>query len=139
MTSRTLFIARLLGLYLLCAAFTMFAHKQAAVNIESAIVHSPALLYLGGIITLVAGLAVVLGHNVWRGGALPVVVTLCGWMMVLKGVMLMLPNTTLEFWQAWRYEQLYYLYASIALALGAYLTISGFRETWHLRRPGHQH
>lgn len=139
MTSRTLFIAKLLGLYLLCAAFTMFTHKQAIVDIENAIVHNPAMLYLGGIITLVAGLAVVLGHNVWHGGVLPVVVTASGWMMLLKGVLLILPNLTLGFWEGFRFEQLYYVYVSFAFVLGAYLTSAGFLETWHAHHPGHSH
>jgi hypothetical protein len=31
------------------------------------------------IISLAVGVAMILGHNVWSGGALPVVVTLVGW------------------------------------------------------------
>jgi hypothetical protein len=32
-----------------------------------------------GLISLSAGLAIVLAHNIWSGGVLPVVVTICGW------------------------------------------------------------
>ena len=127
MSARTLFIARLMGLYLLAAAVTMLTHKQAIVGIENTMVHDAALLYLIGLITLAAGLAVVLGHNVWHGGALPVTVTLCGWIMAAKGLMLMLPQVTLAFWADLRFEQLYYVYASISFVLGAYLTLAGFR------------
>jgi hypothetical protein len=38
----------------------------------------PALMLISGIFTLVIGFAVVIGHNRWSGGALPVVVTLYG-------------------------------------------------------------
>ena len=38
----------------------------------------------------------VLGHNVWSGGALPVVVTLVGWLILAKGLLpLYLPPETL--------------------------------------------
>jgi hypothetical protein len=30
-----------------------------------------------------------LGHNVWSGGALPVVVTLVGWVALIKGLLLL--------------------------------------------------
>lgn len=139
MSSRTLFISRLMGLYLLCASLTMFTHKQGIVQMEDTMVHNPALLYLAGVIALGAGLAVVLGHNVWHGGALPVTVTVTGWVMLLKGFLLMLPGLTAAFWESLRYEQLYYLYASIAFALGAYLTLAGFLAAWHVSHPGHQH
>ena len=69
MFSRTIFISRMLGLYCLIASLIMFTHKSAMVEIENTLVHSPAMLFIGGIITLVAGLAIVLGHNVWSGGA----------------------------------------------------------------------
>ena len=39
-------------------------------------------------LTLVAGLAIVLAHNVWRGGAMAVVVTVLGWLLLLKGAAL---------------------------------------------------
>lgn len=117
----------------------MFTHKQAIVDIENTLVHNPAMLYLGGILTLVAGLAVVLGHNVWSGGVLPVVVTVSGWMMVVKGVMLILPNLTLGFWEGFRFEQLYYLYVSFTFVLGSYLTLAAFLETWRIGHPRHQH
>lgn len=37
-----------------------------------------SLMFTYAIISLALGLAMILGHNVWSGGALPVVVTLVG-------------------------------------------------------------
>ena len=42
-----------------------------------------------GLFNLPLGLVVVLGHNVWVWG-IPVVVTLAGWVMILKGVVYLL-------------------------------------------------
>ena len=49
---------------------------------------SPALLYLGGITALLVGLLIVLFHNVWTGGWI-ILLTVIGWMALLKGVLLL--------------------------------------------------
>lgn len=124
---RTQFIGRLLGLYCLIVSLVMATHKQSVVEMENALVHDAALLYILGILTLVAGLAIVLGHNVWSGGALPVTVTVLGWVALAKGVLLMLPENArlLTYFQ---YERLYYRYVAITFVLGAYLTYAGFKR-----------
>jgi putative exporter of polyketide antibiotics len=139
MSSRTIFISRLLGLYCLLASLVMFTHKQAMVDIETTLVHDPAMLFIGGIITLLAGLAIVLSHNVWSGGALPVVVTLLGWITLIKGLLLLSPGTTVGFWESFHYEQLFYLYASISFVIGAYLTYEGFTVLRSPRFREHTH
>ena len=51
-----------------------------------------APLFLSGMLTLLAGLAVVNTHNLWTTGW-PVVVTLLGWLMVVAGfARLLLPD-----------------------------------------------
>jgi len=127
MSRTTIFISKMLGLYCLIASLIMFTHKSAMVEIENTLVRNPAMLFIGGIITLVAGLGIVLSHNVWSGGTLPVTVTLLGWISLIKGVLLLSPGTTIGFWGSFQYERLYYLYASISFVLGAYFTYAGFR------------
>ena len=76
-----------------------------------------------------AGLAIVLTHNVWSGGALPILVTLLGWGSLLKGIFSLLLPPVLEsrvFIVGLRYEQHPILFAAVGLLLGAYLTYSGF-------------
>jgi hypothetical protein len=127
MSNRTLFISKLLGLYCLIASLVMFTHKQDFVEIENSIVHNPPMLFIAGIMTLFGGLAIVLTHNVWSGGALPFVVTLLGWLTLIKGAFLIMPEST-AFWGYVRYGQLFYLYTSISFVLGVYLTYGGFKS-----------
>ena len=131
MSALTRFLARLLGLYCILVGLSMFAHKRASVEMVTALVHSPAALFTTMVFTLAAGLAMVLGHNVWSGGALPVVVTLVGWLTLIRGLVLLFltPGTVGDLPVALHYEQLFYLYAAIALILGVYLTYGGFRST----------
>jgi hypothetical protein len=129
MRPNTAFLSRLIGLYCVLTSLAMFANKQAIVNVKDSLIHSPTLLFIVGIITMMAGLAVVLGHNVWSGGALPVIVSALGWVALVKGSLFLFlpPEAAVGFWEGWRYEQLYYLYAGITFVLGFYLTWAGFR------------
>jgi hypothetical protein len=53
--------------------------------------------------------AVVLGHNIWSGGALPVVVTPIRWLMAIRGAVLLAlsSSATMKLFEALRYEQLF--------------------------------
>jgi hypothetical protein len=128
MSDRTKFLGRFLGLYCLLVSLIMAWQKQAMVQIENTLVQNEAMLYLGGILTMAGGLAIVIGHNRWSGGALPVTVTLLGWLMLIKGLLLAMPGGTAGLWGYFAYERLYYLYVAIAFALGAWLTYAGFRQ-----------
>jgi len=129
MAPRTRFLSRLIGLYCVLGSLSMSVHKQATVAMVDALIHNSPLLFMSGVITLGAGLAIVLGHNVWSGGLLPVVVTLTGWVAVIKGLLFLFlsPEAAIGFWGNAHYEQLFYLYAGISFALGAYLTYEGFK------------
>jgi hypothetical protein len=126
---RTIYLSRLLGLFLLVLAVAEVIQRStlAATAIEFA--NSPALLLISGMLTLVAGLAIVLAHNVWRGGATPVVVTVLGWLLLLKGAALVVipPAAWDGIVQASHFADLYGLYGVLPLVLGVYLTFAGFR------------
>ena len=72
----------------------------------------------------------VLGHNVWSGGALPVVVTLIGWATLLKALPLLFlgpDDAAAIFLNGLGYAHVLYWYAAFAVLLGGYLTYAGFR------------
>jgi len=130
MPSRTQFLSRLIGLYLVLAALAMGSHRQATVDTVNAIIRNPSVVLITGVITLVAGLAIVLSHNIWTGGALPVIVTLVGWTTLLKGLLFLFltPENQVSFFGMFHYEQMVYLYVGICIVLGGYLTYGGFRS-----------
>ena len=74
----TVFLGKLIVLYCLIAALVLMTHKQRTVETVKALIRNPPLLLIVEVIALIAGLAMVLGHNIWSGGALPVIVTLIG-------------------------------------------------------------
>jgi hypothetical protein len=89
-------------------------------------------LFVVGVIAVAAGLAMLLGHNVWSGGVLPVVVTLTGWLMLIEGSMLLFLSPEAVYGTLLagiHFEQLFYFYMATVLLLGICLTYSGFRAT----------
>ena len=74
----------------------------------------------------------VLAHNIWSGGALPVIVTLVGWITLIKSLFFLFLPPEMEarfFLGQLHYQQLFYLYGAFSLVLGVYLTYSGFTST----------
>src|SRR5215475_12288137 len=81
MSSLTRYLSRLLGVFLLVMAASEWTQPGLLTVVAPAMVDQPALLWVSGILTFAAGLAIVLGHNVW-GNPAAAVVFLLGWLIV---------------------------------------------------------
>ena len=126
----TAFIARLVGIYVTVLSVVLMAGNKSSVELMSSMVRNPELLFVLGILGMTAGLAIILVHNIWSGGVLPVIVTLVGWTAALKGTTLMALAVTghgSSLLDALHYGRFFYLYMGFAALLGVYLAISGFR------------
>ena len=130
MSQLTTFLSRLIGLSAILLSLSLVTHKQASVDTMTALVHSPPLLLIFGMVWLIAGLAIILGHNIWSGGVLPVVVTIVGWLILIRGLLLMLlsPSAAVSLFTGLHFEQLFYLYITISILFGAYLTYASFNR-----------
>jgi hypothetical protein len=95
--------------------------------IVTSCVENRALLFLVELIGLAVGLAIFLGHNLWSSGLLALIVTLLGWLTLIRSIILLFlsPEAIGRFIKAMRYEQNYYLFTAIPLFFGLYLTIAG--------------
>ena len=125
MSKLTIFLARSIGLFmvLLVAGFLVRGGTAIEVTIED-----EGVMISYAIISLAMGVAMVIGHNVWSGGALPVVVTLVGWRVLAKGFLLLVlaPDELSAMVQRIGYAEHYRLLLMPALVLGLYLTWAGF-------------
>ena len=134
MSSRTVFLSRLIGLYCILVALSMITRRQATMETVTALLQNSPMMLIVGVITLAAGLAMVLAHNIWSGGALVVIVTLVGWITLIKSLsfLFLSPKVEAEFFlRHLHYQELFYLYGAISLVLGIYLTYGGFKSTSH--------
>jgi hypothetical protein len=125
MSRLTVFLARLIGLFIVLLIAALLLRGSAMV--ETVIADKPLMLTYA-MISLAIGLAMILGHNVWLGGLLPVVVTLVGWLILAKGLLLLFvtPEALTEFFERMQYGEHMYLYVAPSLVIGLYLTWAGF-------------
>lgn len=116
-------------LYLILIGIPLAANKQASIATVIATVHDPAAAFIIGLVLVAASLALILCHTVWSGGPVPIIVTLVGWLTLIKGALfLFLPPPAavgFVFWGS-AYEQYFYADMAVVLALGLYLTYAGF-------------
>jgi hypothetical protein len=128
MSPITIFLAKFLGLYCIILPGMMMLRKQSAVATITSLIRNPPTLFVIELLGLAAGVAMIVGHNIWSGGALPVVVTLIGWLMTIRGVALLAlsPEALGKVFEALRYEECFYVYMAVVVVLGLYLTIAGF-------------
>src|SRR5208283_4436428 len=121
MPPRTQFLSKLIGLYCIVMAICMFLRGQAMVDIVVLMLRDAPLMFIIGVFAVLTGLAVVLTHNVWTGTAPALIVTVIGWLALIKGVLflIMTPDgETALFLQRLHYAQFFDVYAVILLALG---------------------
>jgi len=96
MSPRTVFLSKLIGLYCILIALSMITRKQATVEAVTALVQNPSMMFNLGVIMLPTGLAMILAHNIWSGGTLTVIVTIIGWLTVIKSLLFLFLPTELE-------------------------------------------
>ena len=130
MSPLTIFLSRLIGLFAVLVSLSLLMARKSGVEAVDALIHDRPLMLTIGMIVLLGGLAMVLSHNIWSGGALPVVVTLFGWIILIRGVLILFlsPDAMVSLFEVFRFEEFFYVYAAIPLILGLYLTYAGFKS-----------
>ncbi|HTQ34342.1 MAG TPA: hypothetical protein VMI30_09245 [Stellaceae bacterium] len=128
MPAVTIYLSRLIGVVMLIAGVAMLSDKQMVIAAVSQMGVDRTPLLLLGFMRVVFGAAIVLVHNFWTRGFWPLVVTLTGWAILLRGVMVLFvpPDVMAGIIAASHIVDFYYVYAAIPLVVGAYLSLRGF-------------
>jgi hypothetical protein len=129
MSPRTIFLGKLLGLYCLMFSLAMLVNGAVIKDDITDLAHNSPVMLVVGVFTLFAGLAMVLAHNHWRGGALTIVVTAIAWLTLLKAVLILfipLQVATLFPLALALSSHLYYVRLFVTFLLGLYLTYTAF-------------
>ncbi len=79
------FLAKLIGPVLIVIGLGLLVKPADFREMATDFLSSRALIFISGLLTLVAGLAIVLTHNVWEFNW-PVIITILGWLFVFGGV-----------------------------------------------------
>ena len=121
------FLAKLIGPFCLALAVGLLANGAHYRAIAEEFLNSRALVLVAGLITLPAGLAIVLTHNVWVVHW-PVLITVLGWLLVVGGaVRIVIPQQAMAVGRAVIARPGHItIGAAIWLAIGALLCFFGF-------------
>ena len=125
--ANSVFLARLIGPLLLAVGIGIFVNGQVYRMLADEFLRSRALIYLSGLLTLTAGLALVLTHNVWRADW-PVIITILGWLCVIGGaVRIIAPQGTERIGRPMlKYKHGLTIAAAAYVAVGAILCFFGY-------------
>ena len=121
------FIAQIIGLLFSIDAVGVLINTVIYRRMVEEFTESPALRYLGGILALFFGLFILNFNNAWTADW-TVIITIIGWLSVVKGVLLIVfPKVYLNFsnWMRMGDAMMRYI-GIIYLLLGLFLTFKGF-------------
>jgi len=123
----SVFLAKLIGPLALVLGLAVLLNREAARAVMVEFGRNPAILFLAGVITFPAGLAVVLTHNVWVADW-PVIITIAGWLTAFSGaIRIVAPQGAIRYGRrAYERPGGATFGAAIWLALGAVLTFFGY-------------
>ena len=124
---RTRMFARVLGPFLVIADVTAIARASDMQNLLSQFEANSLWTWATGSFILLFGLIVVAGHQYWRGAA-AIIVSLLGWLITLRGLLLFaLPQTFVSAANSMIGAHAWWVGACVVFALvGLYLTYVGW-------------
>jgi F0F1-type ATP synthase membrane subunit a len=123
-------IAGLIGPALVAAGFALLVNRQVFPEMMTQLSQNYAVIFLSGILSLVAGIAIVRVHNIWTGGW-PVIITIFGWLLILGGLVRMwFPQKASNIAASFSNDPPFLLVAGvIVLLIGAFLSFKAYGST----------
>ncbi len=123
---QSLFLAQVMGLFLLIIAVSMLFKKQRMELLLNELIASPAGIFIIAVITLIIGILLVISHNIWVADW-RMVITILSWLTLIAGIIrLFLPEFIVKAAHVVRLNSVYYTACFIWLVLGTYLSYIGF-------------
>jgi hypothetical protein len=123
----SIFLAKILGVYLIIMFLLFATRKEEVTQAIKAFLADHGLILISGDISLIAGLAILIGHPIWVW-EWPLVITLLGLLMVIRGILrigypactIRWGNSLLRSRQAWSWTMI------VSLIIGIFLLAHGF-------------
>ena len=121
-----MFLARLIGPTFVVIALGMLINLGMYESMIAEALHTGIVFYLSGLLSLLAGLAIVNLHNRWRVDW-RVIITVMGWLMTIGGIIrIVLPQFAVAVGSIYGGRTSTIVVALICGALGAFLSFKGY-------------
>ena len=123
----SIFLAKLIGPILVLAAAGLLLNRKIMDAVVHEVLGSAVLLSFLGLLDFVAGLAIVLTHNVWVADW-RVIITILGWLLVIRGaVRVLIPDRLKGFaTKVLKNKTAVCVSLGVTLALGLVLSFFGY-------------
>lgn len=122
----SLFIAKIIGLLYVSFGIGLLFNRSFYQKEIISLFENTGYFILGGMIAIVGGLAIVTYHNIWSGGW-PVVITVIGWISLVKGVLfLAFPKLLKVIKPVYEDKNTYNILTPFVLIFGVFFTYLGF-------------
>ena len=124
---RSFFLARLMGPTFVVIALGMLINLGTYESMIAEALHPGVVFYLSGLLSLLAGLAIVNLHNRWQV-EWRVIITVLGWLMTIGGIMrIILPQFTVAVGATiYSGRASTIVVALVVGTLGAFLSFTGY-------------
>lgn len=120
--SMTILIAQYVGPAIFAVGLGIFLSKNYYTQVYRNLESETLAVLMGGLVTLVAGIAIVLNHNDWTSFNAGLI-TFLGWACVVKGLaLIIMPNTVDAIGNKMADSTLFPFLALTATAVGGYVT-----------------
>ena len=122
----SIFVARAAAVVYLAVGLGMIFDKVYYKKLLAGFTKDMTAMYLGGFVALLAGMALVTFHNDWTK-SWEVLVTILGWMALVKGVMILaFPSTMMDFTKSIVKKASLTSYGYLVIVLGLIFGYFGF-------------
>lgn len=130
---RSHFLAKLIGPVFIAGGLGMLFNTTVYRAMFERALHDHMLIYLSGVLALVAGLAVVIMHNDWKWHW-PLIITVLGWLALIGGIVRMIAPQVIELFglSVLSYSNFFTIDGGIAVLLGVLLCYFGYLDPQQL-------
>ena len=122
----SIFLAKVIGLFGTISISAIVFRYKAHLVMEEDSAKSPSMVYMSGFLFLLLGVLVTVSHPVWVF-SWPVVITILGWLLLLKGVMrIFFPDLIKNLIEKKKSIKRFILAEMVSLLISLYLLYQGF-------------
>lgn len=122
----SIFLAKAFGIYLIIICLSMIGNKKYYHDATASVTKDPGEMFITSIMTLIAGIFLILFHNIWVFDW-RVIITLLAWITFIKGIYrILFPHHIQRINKIIENNSFYYSMFTIFLIIGIFLFFKGF-------------